>query len=116
LEITMRLQLPVVLLATLLAGCDLLAPATPIKEVLSAPAAFEGKEVRLKGKVKDVTKIPLVDIKAYTLQDETGEIVVTTDGALPAQGAELRLRGRVESAAIVGGQSLGLRVRELERP
>lgn len=97
-------------------GCDRLAPATPIQDVLKAPATFEGKDIWLKGTVKDITKIPLVDIKAYTLRDGTGEITVVTDQALPAQGVELRLQGRVESAAIIAGQSLGLRVRELQRP
>jgi hypothetical protein len=99
----------------LVAGCDRLKPATPIKEVLAAPAGFEGREIRLKGKVKEITKIPLIELKVYTLADDTGEIAVTTDGALPAQGVEVRLTGRVESAAIIGGQSLGLRVREIQR-
>lgn len=97
------------------AGCDQLSPATPIKEVLAAPAGFEGREIRLKGRVKEITKIPLIDLKAYTLADETGEIAVITEGALPAQGADVRLTGRVESAAIIGGQSLGLRVKEIQR-
>mgnify|MGYP001445114977 CR=1 FL=1 len=59
----------------LLAGCDALPyGVTPIKDITAAPANFEGKEVKLKGKVASVTKVPLLDLKAYTLRDDTGTI------------------------------------------
>lgn len=100
----------------LITGCDALPFGdTPIREITAAPAQFEGKEVKLKGKVTAVTKLPLVDLKAYTLRDATGEITVSTQGALPAVNATVGLRGTVKSAMIVGGQSLGLRVEEIRR-
>lgn len=102
--------------AVVLAGCDYLPFGyTPIKEIIAAPASFEGKEVKVKGKVRDVIKLPILDLKAYTLYDEGGEIAVTTHGALPAANAEVALKGTVKSAVIVGGQSLGLRVEETKR-
>lgn len=100
----------------LLAGCDALGlGVTPIREVTTAPANFEGKEIRLKGRVVSVTKVPLLDMKAYTLRDDSGEITVTTQGALPAVNDAIGVSGTVKSAAIIGGQSLGLRVEEVKR-
>lgn len=102
------------LAAVLLAGCDYLPFGyTPVKEILAAPANFEGKEVKLKGRVADVTK--LFGLKAYTLQDDTERITVVTEGDLPAANESVALKGTVNSAAIIGGQSLGLRVEETKR-
>jgi hypothetical protein len=95
-------------------GCDYLPFGyTPIREITSAPGQFEGKEVRLKGSARGTLQI--MGLKAYTLRDETGEIPVVTQGALPAENAQVAIRGVVKSAVIVGGSSLGLRVEESQR-
>lgn len=100
----------------LLAGCDSLPFGyTPIKDIVAAPANFEGKEVRVRGTVKDVTRIPLVNLQSFVLQEEGAEISVVTEGELPAKGERVATRGTVTSAAIIGGQSLGLKIRERER-
>ena len=105
-----------VLAAAFVAGCDYLPFGyTSIREITTAPANFEGKEVKLKGEVKDLTKVPLLDLKSFVLQDGTGEIAVTTRGALPAMNAKVALTGTVASTAIIGGQSLGLHIREIKR-
>lgn len=97
-------------------GCAYLPVGyTPIKEIADAPANFDGKEVKVKGTVKDLTKIPFLDIKQYVLDDGTGEILVITDGTLPAQKENVVVRGKVESAVIVRGQAVGLHIREIER-
>ncbi len=98
-----------------LAGCDYLPFGyTPIKDILAAPANFEGKEVKVNGKVKDPIKLPILG-KAFVLHDAGGEITVMTEGNLPAANSEVALKGTVKSAAIIGGQSLGLRVEEIKR-
>ena len=100
-----------VLVAT--SGCDYLPFGfTPVKEIIAAPAQFEGKEVKLKGRVKGSVK--LLGVQVYKLQDETGEITVSTN-ALPAESSEVVVKGIVRSAVIVGGESLGLRVEEIKR-
>ena len=107
---------PVLLVAMMLSGCDYLPFGyTQIKEIVAAPANFEGKEVKLKGKVNDITKVPILNLKSFSLQDGTGEISVATDGNLPAVGDNVALSGTVKSAAIIGGQSLGLHVKETRR-
>lgn len=100
----------------LLSGCDYLPfGLTPLKDIVASPAQFEGKEIRVKGKVKDVTKIPLVDIRLYVLDDGSGEVTVLTQHDLPAENDTITVKGVVESAAILGGQSIGLRIRETKR-
>ena len=100
--------------ALALGGCDYLPFGyTPIKEIVSAPGPFEGKEVRIKGKVRD--PVQLLGLRTFVLGDGTGEITVTTEGALPADGAEAAVKGIVKSAVIVSGKSIGLRVEEIER-
>lgn len=102
--------------AMLLAGCDRLPWGyTPVKEIVAAPANFEGKEVKVRGTVTAVTKIPILDLQSFVLQEEGAEIAVVTEGKLPARGDRVAARGVVSSAAIIGGQSLGLRIKETER-
>lgn len=95
-----------------LLGCD-----SPVKigDVERNPGAFEGKEVRLQGIAGQTVKIPLVEVKAYRLKDATGEVQVIAASDLPKEGDEVVVRGRVESVAIVAGQSFGLTVKEIER-
>ena len=108
--------LPALLMMTALSGCDYLPFGyVPIKDITTAPANFEGKEVKLKGKVSNITKLPILDLKSFTLQDGTGEISVATEGNLPAVGDKVALAGTVKSAAIIGGRSLGLQVQEIRR-
>ena len=72
----------------LLSGCDYLPIGlTPIKEIVTSPAQFEGKEVRVKGKVKDITKVPLVDLNLYVLDDGSGEVTVVA--SLPRETPRL---------------------------
>jgi hypothetical protein len=96
-----------------LAGCDYLPFGyTLVKEIDAAPASFEGREVRLKGKASIVK---LMGLRAFTLRDDSGEITVMTQGELPKSGDTIALKGTVKSAVIIGGQSLGLRVEETKR-
>jgi hypothetical protein len=107
---------PAIACVLALAGCDYLPFGyTPVKEILAAAGSFEGKEVKLKGRVIGVFKVPVIELKTYTLQDDTGEIAVVTQGSLPARNDTVSVTGIVKSTAIIGGASLGLRVEELKR-
>jgi hypothetical protein len=99
-----------------LAGCQYLPYGyTKLGEITAAPAQFEGKEVKVKGTVAQVTKIPLIELKTYRLRDDTGEVVVRTEGALPAEGETVAIRAVASNAAIIAGESLGLSLKEVER-
>ncbi|OGA20933.1 MAG: hypothetical protein A3I02_00800 [Betaproteobacteria bacterium RIFCSPLOWO2_02_FULL_67_26] len=99
----------------MLAGCDKLPFGyTKVNEIVVAPARFEGKEVKLKGKVR--TTLWVLKFKSYTLRDPTGEITVVTQGTLPEKNSEVAIKGVVKSAVILSGAYvIGLRVEETKR-
>ncbi len=88
---------------------------TKIGDIVKNPAAFDGKEVKIRGKVTNVTKLPFVAKKFYTLDDGTGEIVVTTELDIPGTEQSVAIRVRVESTAIVDNKSIGLHATEIKR-
>lgn len=99
-----------------LSGCDYLPfGLTPLKDIAASPAQFEGREVRVKGKVKDITKVPLLDLKLFVLDDGSGEVTVVARESLPAVNETVLLKGVVESMAIMGGESIGVHLRETKR-
>ncbi len=107
-------MLLVVLLATV--RCDAIDGGyTKIGEVVKNPSLFDGKEIKVRGKVVDVLKLPLVETKFYTVKDETGELLVIAGAATPDMGAEVRVRGTIDSMAIIGGKSFGLHLKESQR-
>ena len=108
------LRVGLVLAALALAGCDYLPFGyTPIKDITAAPANFEGREVKVKGTAGDM--LQLGGLKAFTLKDGAGEIIVLAAGALPAAKSQVALKGTVKSAVIIGGVSVGLRIEEIKR-
>jgi hypothetical protein len=108
--------LALALVVVAVAGCASLGiGVTPAADIKRSPASYEGKEVTLKGTVRDVTKLPIVEHKSYVLADSTGEITVTTRSAPPAKGDRLIVRGVVSSRAIIGSHSFGLHLSESER-
>ncbi len=98
--------------ALALAGCDYFG-FTPIKEILASPAHFDGKEVKIRGRVTRVAKV--LAMMGYNLRDETGEITVITYGKLPAENDEVAIKGKVTSSVIMSGTAIGLRVEETQR-
>lgn len=108
------LALVVLMAAVALGGCDYIG-VTPIKEIVAAPANFDGKEVKLHGMVKDTTRVPLLNIKSYVLKDDGGEISIHTEADLPRMNEKISVKVKVENVAIVKGKSLGMTLREIER-
>ncbi|OQA33691.1 MAG: hypothetical protein BWY57_01034 [Betaproteobacteria bacterium ADurb.Bin341] len=104
------------LLSLLLAGCDQFGLGlTSIGDIESASAAYEGKEVTVRGVSSQAVKIPFVGTRMYRLKDASGEIVVWSNAPTPPEGEELIVRGLVENALIVDGRGFGLALREQER-
>ena len=99
--------------AVALAGCA--AGYTKVREIKAAPESFAGKEVRLQGTVVGrAVDPPRPD--AYILRDGSGEIMVVTRGAIPAQDSEMALKGIVRMTVTQGARwSLDVRVEEMER-
>lgn len=99
-----------------LAGCQYLPfEFTSIGEIVSNPAGFEMREIKIKGMVVDANKVPIIELRVYAIKDETGTIIVTTQGALPPVGKRIAIRGQVENALILAGKGFGMTVREIEK-
>jgi len=95
-----------------LGGCDYFG-FTPIKDIVAAPGQFEGKEVKIKGKAAN--PVQLLGVRTFSVKDEGGDITVSTNGSLPAEGADVAVKGTVKSAIIIGGKAAGLHVAENQR-
>jgi hypothetical protein len=103
-------------LLLLLAACDYLPFGyTPIGEILKSPGSFEGEPVRVRGEVVEITKIPFIESRSYLLRDGSGEILVVTEGSLPALHKTIAVKAQVKTMAIIGEQSFGLRLSEIKR-
>jgi len=77
---------------------------TPIREIVTNPAAFAGKTVRVSGTV--VESANLFVVKYYRLEDASGRIAVVARNAVPLRGAQVSVTGTVHQAFVVGDQSL----------
>lgn len=112
-----KIRWPALVIAATLAlgGCDYFF-YTPVKDIVTTPLKFEGSEVKIKGTVAGVVQVPLLDTKAYTLQDGDAKIVVVVSrGQLPTVNDTVKLKGTVRSTMIVDGKAVGQRVEETQR-
>ncbi|MEX2272288.1 MAG: hypothetical protein WD690_12495 [Vicinamibacterales bacterium] len=97
--------------ALVASGCA--ARAANIGEVKSNPGRYVDRSISFEGVVTESWGVPLVPYKMYKVDDGTGEItVVSNDDRVPSKGARVRVRGKVQDVATLGGRSLGLHVRQ----
>ena len=96
----------------LLTGCP---GATPIKELLDDPSRFEGKTVRIVGKVKE--SIGALGYGAYRIDDGTGTLAVVSKGGsgTPRVGATVGVEGEFRSAFTLGTQTAAVLVESKRR-
>lgn len=89
---------------------------TPIRDVVAAPARFQGKELTVQGTVSSTSEVVMSGGAAsrfYTLKGEGGEIVVTVRESLPTRGQTLVVTGVVAEAP--KGKGLAPRLAEKRR-
>jgi len=98
----------------LLGGCSA-TTVTPISQLNASPANFDGKEVMLRGVAKEVTRLPLLNLKSYVLQDDSGQVTILTERELPKMNEEIRVKVKVGNLAIINGEPLGTTFVEVER-
>lgn len=98
------------------AGCDYLPTGrVSIGEILSNPGKYDGQEVKVNGVVSDVTKIPLVGIRFYILNEEGHQILVVPKESVPASRSRVTVVGVMRTVAILGGESIGPHIEEIRR-
>jgi hypothetical protein len=103
----------IVALAVTVSGCALSLRNPDIADLQRHPGRYQDQSVSINGVVTDSWGVPLVPFRFYKVADGTGEVTVLSDGMrMPAAGEHVRVKGRVQEVAILGGRPLGLHLRE----
>jgi len=100
-------------LAVLVSSCAMSLRSPDIAELQRHPTRYQDRTVSINGVVTNSWGVPLVPFKFYKVDDGTGEVTVLSQGyRQPAKGERVRVKGRVEDVAVLGGKALGLHLRE----
>lgn len=92
-------------------ACALRSPS--IADLRANPVRFHNRTVRIEGVVTSSFGIPLVPFKVYRVDDGTGEVtVISQNSRTPTRGSRVRVKGQVDDVAVLGGQALGLHLKE----
>jgi hypothetical protein len=103
----------VLALAAVTSGCALSLRNPDIADLQRHPGRYQDHTVSVDGVVTSSWGLPLVPFRFYKVDDGTGEVTVLSESSrMPAKGERVRVRGRVEQVAQLGGRSLGLHLRE----
>ncbi len=99
--------------ALTLSGCELSLRNPDIADLQRHPGRYQDQTVSVSGVVTSSWGLPLVPFRFYKVSDGTGEVTVLSDGLrMPAAGEHVRVKGRVQEVAMLGGRPLGLHLRE----
>ena len=107
-----RLSMLVLLLASASACAHSLRSARVV-DLRDNPGRYYNHTVSIDGVVTSAFSVPLVPFKLYRVDDGTGEVtVISQNGRTPTSGARVRVKGQVDDLAVLGGQAVGLHLRE----
>lgn len=96
--------LPLFLVLLVLGGC---ASVTPIRELLDDPSRYDGKTVRVEGKVKG--SVGGLGVGAYEVTDKTGTLTVVSEKSDPPRtGADIGVKGKFDAVLSLGFKSLAV--------
>lgn len=101
----------------------LMTAACPKRESIASieanPSKFYNKEVGIAGTVRDSygLNIPLTQIRGgvYKVDDGTGSIWVVTQSSVPAKGAKIGVKGKIQNGVNYNGKNYGLGMIEEDR-
>jgi hypothetical protein len=100
-------------LVVLTSGCAMSMRSPHISDLRNHPGRYQDRTVSVNGVVTSSWGLPLVPFRFYKVDDGTGEVTVLSEGTrMPAKGEQVRVKGRVENVAVLGGRPLGLHLRE----
>lgn len=84
-----------------------------IADLRDNPGRYQNHSVSIDGVVTTSWGLPLVPFRLYKVDDGTGEVTVVSQGSrMPTRGARVRVRGTVDDVGVLGGQAIGLHIRE----
>lgn len=118
----MRKKIIVFLVGLILTGglaTTALAGDKSIADLESNPSKYQNKTVKIKGVVRDAdgVNIPILGVSGgcYKIDDGTGSIWVCTDRGVPTKGAEIKVKGVLQTGAVIKGRNYGLMIVEKDR-
>jgi hypothetical protein len=95
------------------------AKTRSIADLESNPGKYENKTVKITGIVRDASgvNIPILGVRGgcYKLDDGTGSIWICSEDGVPTKGAELSVKGVLQSGAVIRGKNYGLVIVEKSR-
>ena len=96
------------------AGCATFSLRNPsIADLNRYPGRYQDKTVAISGTVTSSWGVPLVPFRFYKVDDGTGEVTVLSESTrMPARGEHVKVKGRVNDVAVLGGRALGMHIRE----
>jgi hypothetical protein len=98
---------------TLTSGCALALRNASVAELNQNPGRYHDRSVNIDGVVTSSWGLPLVPFRFYRVDDGTGQVTVLSQNSrMPAKGERVRVKGKVNDVAILGGRPLGLHLRE----
>jgi hypothetical protein len=96
-----------------LSGCAVSLRNPDIVDLQRHPGRYQDRTVSISGVVTTSWGLPLLPFRFYKVADRTGEVTVLSEGLrMPATGERVRVKGRVQEVAVLGGRPLGLHLRE----
>jgi hypothetical protein len=106
-------SLGVIAIAAALSGCAVSLRNPDISELQRHPGRYQDRTVSVSGVVTSSWGVPLVPFRFYKVDDGTGELTVLSQSSrMPASGERVRVKGRVQDVAMLGGRAVGLHLRE----
>ena len=109
----MRRFLLLVLLSAFASACAVSLRNPDIADLQRHPGRYTDRTVSVSGVVTSSWGLPLVPFRFYKVDDGTGEVTVLSQSSrMPARGEHVRVKGRVQDVAVLGGRPLGLHIRE----
>src|SRR6266446_2484140 len=94
-------------------ACALSLRNPDISELQRHPGRYQDRTVSISGVVTSSWGVPLVPFRFYKVDDGTGEVTVLSQSArMPARGERVRVKGKVQDVAVLGGRAVGLHIRE----
>jgi hypothetical protein len=94
-------------------ACAISLRSPDIADLQRHPARYTDRTVSVSGVVTSSWGVPLVPFRFYKIDDGTGQVTVLSQSThMPASGERVRVKGRVQDLAVLGGRPLGLHIRE----
>jgi hypothetical protein len=100
-------------LVGIISACAAALRNPDIADIQHNPGRYQDQTVAIHGVVTSSWGLPLVPFRIYRVDDGTGEMTVLSESSsMPASGAHVRVKGKVNEVGQLGGQALGLHLRE----